>query len=298
MNTRKTQLIAPVKTQNNSKKFDWKIKGKFNWKTLLILLITTLIIAFLENFGYFFIAILVGNQFSNQIGQGHDIQLIMPVDKMIPWFTPLFIIYIPWPAVWFLVLPIIIYYSSGKQSYWDYVVNSLLMYVAGILIYAIFPTTAYPKQFSDGTYDTLSTSAPFYNIIHKLGEDSRNVYGACPSYHNYWAILLIFFAFKRNIKWYWRYPMMALGLLVSLSTLMLHQHYLADVVITYSMALLFFWIIRIYNFGQRLEILCNKLFKTHREIKHQSIYIISSIICASILLVAVIYAILSLAEII
>jgi membrane-associated phospholipid phosphatase len=94
----------------------------------------------------------------------------------------------------------------------------------------------------------------FHDYIVKLADNPENIWGSCPSFHNYWAALFILYGLKKDVKWYFRYPMLVFGIMISLSTLMLHQHNLADIIITYSFTFLFAYLIKKYDLVSKLKI--------------------------------------------
>ncbi|MDR0724261.1 MAG: phosphatase PAP2 family protein, partial [Endomicrobium sp.] len=185
----------------------------------------------------------------------------LPVDTLTPWFTPLFIIYISWVWLWPVVIPFIIYLANGNKGFYEYNVNSLFMYIIGTIIYILVPTTTTPRDFIDGTIQILSPNSMFYQIINELSVSENNIWGSFPSYHNFWASLFIFFALGKSVKWFYRYPMLLLGSLISLSTLVLHQHCLMDVIMTYTMTGIFFHLINKYNLAIQFEKFLNRILK-------------------------------------
>jgi hypothetical protein len=206
-----------------------------SWDTVVKVLGISALIYVIETWSYFMIA----TYFGSQLGADNTWNMQLPIDRVIPWVTPLYLIYIPWPIIWYFVIPLVVLASTQRRGFARYTVNSLLMYVAGSIIYAVFPTTTTPHDFIDGTIMTLDPSAPFYSLIEPLSESSVNIWGSFPSYHNYWASILIVFGLMKGVKLVWRVPMVTMGVLISLSTLTLHQHCVMDVVLTYAMTLIF-----------------------------------------------------------
>ncbi|MDR3222221.1 MAG: phosphatase PAP2 family protein [Methanobrevibacter sp.] len=155
----------------------------------------------------------------------------------------------PLPFIWFFWLPLIIWFVCGKgkdgeRAFWQYCSISLLMYVVSIIIYVIIPTVYFQEQFIDGTYSTLPNNAMFHDSIKSLATNSLNIFAAFPSYHNYWAGILVLFGiigFKN--KHHILGPiLMVYGLTISISTLVLHQHALLDFILTYIMIGIFYFI--------------------------------------------------------
>jgi len=225
-------------------------------------LLVMAVIYALETISYFFIAEYFGNLF----GRENTLNLQLPVDKLLPWFTPLFMVYIPWVFVWFAAIPLIIYGAGGRRAYYRYCVNGFFMYIIGTLIYMIFPSTTTPLDFVNGTLQTLPPDAWFHDTIYQLAHSPHNIWGSFPSYHNYWASLFIFFGLAKGTRWYFRYPMILLGAAISLSTLLLHQHCVMDVLITYPMTALFLYLTDTYRLAEGLEAFLDRLFKVEGEL--------------------------------
>ncbi|MDR2653704.1 MAG: hypothetical protein LBB39_00100 [Mycoplasmataceae bacterium] len=283
-----------IKTSH--KKFDWKINKKFNWKLLLSILLVTTVIYGIETFSYFYVAIWAGQLF-NRIDANFTLNMQLPFDKIIPWQTWILPYYLLWPYVWFVLIPLIIYLINGKIAYYKYCVNSLLAYLIGMFLYLLIPTTCSPSQFmkcntteglnwdysqgafvdsnnvswggiillNHGHYNLLQPGDLFYKEMYSLSSSPLNIWGASPSYHNYWASLFVFFGFSKGIKWYFRILLFTLGIMITYATLGLHQHNLADVLFTYSITGLCFWLISSKNLDVKFEIFLKKLFKVKME---------------------------------
>jgi len=269
-------------------KFAWDKKQW--WKIVLQILIINGLIYGIETIDYFYVGEWWGKIFNSYDGS-YTLNLQLPVDKIMPWQTWIFPYYISWPFIWFLVLPLVIYFSAGKHAYYRYTINSLIMYVISMFIYALMPTTCTPAQFLNpndpqviaafGTtptdqlglvYNTGNHSWDwgcnklFHSQLIQLSQSGDNIWGSAPSFHNYWAALFVFFGLNKKVKWYFRYPMILAGLMITFSTLTLHQHNLADVLITYTMVgLILIWE-RYSKLVWRFENWYNKLFRVKDQV--------------------------------
>jgi len=252
-------------------KFAWN-KQQW-WKIVLQILVINILIFGIETLDYFYVGEWWGKIFSSY-GVSYTLNLQLPVDKIMPWETWIFPYYISWPFIWFLVLPLVIYFSGGKHAYYRYAVNSLIMYVISMFIYALIPTTCTPAQFLPGgsMYEVGNHSWDwncnkyFHTQLEQLAQSGDNIWGSAPSFHNYWAALFVFFGLNKKVKWYFRYPMILAGLMITFSTLTLHQHNLADVLITYTMVgLILIWE-RYSKLVWRFENWYNKVFKVKDQV--------------------------------
>ncbi|MBC6499326.1 hypothetical protein H7R52_11715 [Weissella confusa] len=73
-------------------------------------------------------------------------------------------------------------------------------------------------------------------------EKSVNVFGSFPSYHNTWAALAVFFGVValREHRSVLGVICVVFGLLITLSTFLLHQHAVLDAVFTYARVMAWF----------------------------------------------------------
>lgn len=252
-----------------TKKISYKKNGKFNfnlfikninWLTILMLLLLIGFLYAIESFSYFYVAIVFGKIWRGINGyppNGYNLSTFL--DRSIKfWVSPLYAYYIFWPFIWFLLIPLIIYFSSGKNGFFQYFSVSLLMYFISCFLYVIFPTTC-----SLGEYlQYLPSNSMFYKEIVSLANDSNNVFGSCPSFHNFWASLFVFFGLKKNTKIWWKIIMPLIGILITLSTIFLHQHTFGDILFTYILCGLIYLIDLQFNVSKKMINLWNKFIKT------------------------------------
>jgi len=244
---------------------------KNNIKEISVIILLNIFIFILESFSYFSLAPLGGylhgftaNMISYISTGGYVsgvVNLQLPIDKIIPWFTNIFALYIIMAFIWWFFLPLIIFFSNGRKSLWKYILCSIIMYIIASLIYLIIPTICVPFSFINGQLDTLSTNAMFFPYINYLDHATYNVFGSFPSYHNFWASLLVYFGLEKinikNTKIILKVIMVIIGILISISTLTLHQHNVLDVILTYCLTGIFMYIISKYNLISKF----GKLFK-------------------------------------
>jgi membrane-associated phospholipid phosphatase len=114
---------------------------------------------------------------------------------------------------------------------------------------------------NNGHYNLLKPGDLFYKEMYTLSNSPLNIWGASPSYHNYWASLFVFFGIAKGIKWYFRIVLITLGVLITYATLGLHQHNLADVIMTYTITGLCFWLISAKQLDVKFETFLNKIFR-------------------------------------
>jgi len=204
-------------------------------------IITAMLVLYgLETVSYFYVATWAGQR----VGVAGTWNLQLPIDRVIPWIPHMYAYYILWPILWFFVVPLLISLAGGEKGFWYYVAVSTMMYVAGCVIYIVFPTTTTEMDFINGTIQRLEQNAPYYNDIYQLADSSVNIWGSFPSYHNYWAALLVLFPIFLRAKAGWKILLIAMGAAITLSTLTLHQHCVMDAVLTYAMTAGFFLIAR------------------------------------------------------
>ena len=87
-----------------------------------------------------------------------------------------------------------------------------------------------------------------------LDSSSVNVFGSFPSYHNTWAALAVFFGVValREHRSVLGTICVVFGLLITLSTFLLHQHAVLDAVFTYALVGLCWWLDAKFGWSQKL----------------------------------------------
>lgn len=187
---------------------------------------------------------------------GYDTIII--VDKYFKFYlTFLYPFYLIWPVIWAFVIPILAYYSAGKKSFWKCIVSSWIFLSISAIIYILLPTY-YDAQYF---HQYLNQKDPFYDTITWMQNSHFNSIGACPSFHNHWAALFIIFALQKNVKAYFRYPMIFIGLLITFSTIALHQHGFVDIGVTYVLCWMSVLIDYRYKLSEKLGTKFDKIFK-------------------------------------
>jgi membrane-associated phospholipid phosphatase len=144
--------------------------------------------------------------------------------------------------------------ERGGKAFWQYCVMSIMMYVMGILFYIFLPTVTVHHDFFAGPIQKLAADSMFYSTFAALDLSPFNVFGSFPSYHNFWAALFVLFGISgvKNGSRIFGGIVILYGLVVSLSTLMLHQHALLDVIFTYAIVCLFYLITVKYALDDKL----------------------------------------------
>jgi hypothetical protein len=100
----------------------------------------------------------------------------------------------------------------------------------------------------------------FHKQLQDLAGNENNIWGSAPSYHNFWASILFFFGISSAKKWWGKTISITLGVVLSISTLTLHQHNIFDVIMTYSMTLFFMWLTSKYELDNKLSKISLKIF--------------------------------------
>ncbi|WP_156789745.1 hypothetical protein [Coriobacterium glomerans] len=202
------------------------------------------IIFLLECISYFIVGTMCGMWW----GKEHTTNLIFPpIDAHIPWITALYPYYYIWPVAFFVIIPFVVWKAGGRRGITLYVVTSVAMYLMGGIIYALWPTTYTPADFVNGTWSTLPKSDLFYGIVMMTCNNVANIWGAFPSYHNFWGaqlvlipIIIAYHHSGKSTAWTW--ISILLGVIISAATLFLHQHAIADVILTYLMTFAIYWV--------------------------------------------------------
>ncbi len=195
----------------------------------------------IESFSYFVVATWAGGVHG---GVASAVNLQLGIDRVIPWFTPIFALYMPLPFIWIILWPVMAWFAGRERLFWQYFTVSSLVYVISTVIYAVMPTVTIPHDFLVGPIQVLSKDSAFYSQIAVLDSSSVNVFGSFPSYHNTWAALAVFFGVvaHREHRSVLGVICVVFGLLITLSTFLLHQHAVLDAVFTYALVGLCWWL--------------------------------------------------------
>ncbi len=149
---------------------------------------------------------------------GDGVQLILPIDKLIPLYPPAIAPYLLGDLL-FVALPVWAAIYVRPKEFEAYAISILSATMVSYLIYLIFPTfVVRPEVVPDDL---------FSKIIALLYHTDR-VYNAAPSGHTFYSVLSLLYLRRWQPKYepvWW-----LCASLIILSTLFTRQHYVLDVV--------------------------------------------------------------------
>ena len=162
------------------------------------------------------------------------IEFKTPLDDYIPlwslWVVPYVIIYIWWIAAFLWAA-----WKMDERSYEAFFTAAAFVCVAGLMIFALFPTYVVRPPAAGTDWPT-----QLLNYIYA----NDHMYNAFPSGHVYVTTLIALFWSRWYPKWKWLW--VSSMIVIALATLFTHQHYLPDPIGGLVLA----WI------GYRIGLLC------------------------------------------
>ena len=154
-------------------------------------------------------------------------------DDKIP-FVPIFIFpYVSWYFILFSI-PFVLYFYS-LPTYALYTMSLLIVVITSGIIYLVYPTT-FIRPEPQG--NNLSTK-----IVKLVYSNDRKILSCMPSLHCSLSILFILAALTaKNLPLTIKLPVIILSFLIILSTVMVKQHVLIDVITAIPLALISWYI--------------------------------------------------------
>jgi hypothetical protein len=139
---------------------------------------------------------------------------------------------------------------GGSKSVFKYFSVSLMIYIFGTIFFLLIPS-GYPSyEFLDGTIQNFPANQFMGYQVASLVSDPINVFGVIPSYPNVWACLILITAISAFAKNKFKLALLflILGIVSTMTTLLLHQCGVAQVSITFGIVAIF------YLLNQRFKI--------------------------------------------
>lgn len=197
--------------------------------------ITTFGLLGLSAFMYFFIKLFVS-----------DYNLIeSPLDHYIP-FLPIFIyIYMIWYP--FEIFSLYHIYKTNKEVYIKSIISLALSFLMSSTIFLLYPTTV-DRQIVN-SYNSLTSLITY--ITFKADTPAINCF---PSNHCILCFTIIFstLSIKKLHKWK-KYTIVIVNILIILSTLLVKQHVIYDVLGSLVITLINFYLLSKFKFFKKLE---------------------------------------------
>jgi len=157
----------------------------------------------------------------------HDgVQLLLPIDRLIPLFPPAIVPYLLGDAL-FIGVPIWAAIRAKPRDFEAYTISILLATAVSYFVYLVFPTFV--------TRPEITSSDAFSRALMILYRTDK-AYNAAPSGHALYTVLSFLYLerWKPNYRPIW----IAAAVLILLSTLLTRQHYVLDLVSGIALAIL------------------------------------------------------------
>lgn len=153
----------------------------------------------------------------NRFAQG-GVQLILPVDDLIPLFPPAIVPYLLGNLL-FVGLPIWAARYVKEIEFETYVISTLLATAVDYITYLVFPTFVTRPEI---------VSRDVFSRAMAMSYEVDQLHNAAPSGHTFYALLSFLYLsrWKRRFQPVW----LVLMILILASTLLTRQHYALDLV--------------------------------------------------------------------
>lgn len=202
---------------------------KINYK--LILIIIGLIL--FESFFYFLAKLTFIEPFL----------LTSSLDNKLP-LMPFFIYFY---VLWYLMLFIIPYilYLKKKNLFYHYVTVFVVCILIATIVFFFFPTTIVR-----GEIEVNSLTTFLLNFIYFTDTPALN---CLPSMHCAFCFGFIYYSFKIDIKWYYKILINILSILIILSTLLIKQHVIWDVLVALILVVVVIIVVNVFKLDKYLK---------------------------------------------
>jgi len=152
----------------------------------------------------------------NHFAKG-GIQLLLPFDKLVPFFPPAITVYLL-GSILFVVFPIWAAWKVKPYDFEPYFISVIFAAMVSYVVYLVFPTFVNRPE--------ITSQDIFSKAIIWLYQTDR-AYNAAPSGHTFNTLIFFLYMQKWNPKY--KYLWLILAILIILSTVLVKQHYILDV---------------------------------------------------------------------
>ena len=180
--------------------------------------------------------------------QGPPNLLISNIDNKIPFVHMFVYIYAILYILLFLV-PLVLY-TKNKEKYYQYFVSSILAVIISNIIFIIYPTTVIRPTIP---YNNITNY--ILNIIYQIDTPAINCF---PSLHCLISFLFIYYINTSNINNKIKLTISILSILVVLSTILIKQHILIDVISAFILSIIIFIIVAKTNIALKTKKIIEK----------------------------------------
>ncbi len=156
-------------------------------------------------------------------------------------------------CLWYIMLFTVpfMFYKNDKNLFMKYIVSYLIVSLIADIIFIIYPTTVIRPEIINN--DLLSTLT---KLIYFIDTPSENCF---PSLHCAVSMLWIFYSLKcKNSSWYIKTPIIIMSILIMISTVVIKQHVVIDIIGGIFIAIVAYVLMGIYE---------NKIIKINKYLK-------------------------------
>lgn len=173
------------------------------------------------------------------------------IDNAIP-LTPFFVIfYVSSYVLWFIT-PVIVF-KTKREHFLDYVMGMLLAYFIEFILFIFVPT--YMDREAEGILQATSEGGVLNQLLHFVYtmDGGKIAWNLFPSGHCLMSIYsYLGVARQKELSLWYRIPWLIWAILICLSTVLVKQHYVLDIVGGVGIALIAFVITYFVKPGKRI----------------------------------------------
>jgi membrane-associated phospholipid phosphatase len=190
------------------------------------------------------IIIYYGSQLINKHLPAYDLT-IKGFDDRVP-IVPFFVVFYLLSMPWWYIVPFIVAKVS-KQHFWNWFLAFVICYWVCGIIYIVFPTTI--------TRPSIENTTIFHRLINVVYQNDtpERAINLFPSTHCFisWICYLGVRGKTEIPKWY-RLFSLVFSICIALSTQLIKQHYIVDLISGILLAELVYFLVKKYDLGNRL----------------------------------------------
>lgn len=173
--------------------------------------------------------------------------LLSTLDQKLPVIQSFVMFYYLW-YIYLIVLPCIFYYKD-KKNFYKYFTLTALSVIIAFFIFFLFPTTIERGNivFEENTIFTILLKIIYFT--------DTPILNCLPSMHCTLCFIFIYLTLKlRNFKWYYKLLIIITNVLIIVSTLLIKQHVIWDVLAALLLVIICNKIDRKFNLSEKFAI--------------------------------------------
>lgn len=166
------------------------------------------------------------------------------IDNQLPFISEFIYFYIYWYLLLFLI-PYVVYLKN-ENLFYKYISIFIFCVIISTIIFFLLPTTLERPEIIVNDLDTF-----ILNLIYSMDNPALNCF---PSMHCAICFLFIYISyFLEDLKWYYKTFFVVSSILVIVSTLLIKQHVIIDVIGAFILCFLSIIFTQIFKFDNKVK---------------------------------------------